>query len=204
MVHKFTESRFGIQKFGIGIEIRSLMYAGISCSGACVRHYTGLWWLVSCLVYVSCLSVCLMYVSCMSHVCLMSQCMPQCCASCMPRVSVLCLVSSRDVVNPLARSCGGSLKCSLSLVWFNSPMPTLPKESSEIEQRGRSDGMENAEGASRGSKQGTAREGETGVRGEEGGRVELALDKRSRQGAALDAELLRYAHARQKVLVVVI
>jgi len=83
-------------------------------------------------------------------------------------------------------------------------MPTLAKESSQIEQRGRSDGMENAEGASRGSKQRTAREGETGVRGEEGGRVELALDKRSRQGAALDAELLRYAHARQKVLVVVI
>jgi hypothetical protein len=27
-----TESRFGISKFGIPIEIRSLMYAGIGCN----------------------------------------------------------------------------------------------------------------------------------------------------------------------------
>ncbi len=30
-VQKLTESRFGIPKFGIPIEIRSLMYAGIGC-----------------------------------------------------------------------------------------------------------------------------------------------------------------------------
>ena len=32
MVHKLTESGFGIRKFGIRIEIRSLMYAGIGCN----------------------------------------------------------------------------------------------------------------------------------------------------------------------------
>ena len=31
-VQKLTESRFGIPKFGIPIEIRSLMYAGIGCT----------------------------------------------------------------------------------------------------------------------------------------------------------------------------
>jgi hypothetical protein len=31
LVYKLTESKFGIRKFGIGIEIRSLMYAGIGC-----------------------------------------------------------------------------------------------------------------------------------------------------------------------------
>ena len=32
VVHKLTESKFGIRKFGIGIEIQSFMYAGIGCS----------------------------------------------------------------------------------------------------------------------------------------------------------------------------
>ncbi len=32
MVQKVTESRFGISKFGIPIEIRSLMSAGIDCT----------------------------------------------------------------------------------------------------------------------------------------------------------------------------
>jgi len=31
VVHKLTESRFGIRKFGIGIEIRSPMYAVTGC-----------------------------------------------------------------------------------------------------------------------------------------------------------------------------
>jgi hypothetical protein len=32
VVQKLTESRFGISKFGIPIEIRSLMSAGIGCN----------------------------------------------------------------------------------------------------------------------------------------------------------------------------
>ena len=32
MVQKLTESRFGMSKFGIPIEIRSLMSAGIGCT----------------------------------------------------------------------------------------------------------------------------------------------------------------------------
>ena len=34
LVQWLTESRFGISKFGIPIEIRSLMYAGIGCASA--------------------------------------------------------------------------------------------------------------------------------------------------------------------------
>jgi len=42
------------------------------------------------------------------------------------------------------------------------------------------------------------------MRGEEGGLVELALDKSGSKVATLDAQLLRYAHPGQKILVVVI
>ena len=40
MVQKLTESRFGISKFGIPIEIRSLMSAGIGCTVVTKAYFT--------------------------------------------------------------------------------------------------------------------------------------------------------------------